>query len=114
MAVARSCERAAAAPPKVVDLVRTLVVRYREEVEAGIANLERQASDPLEQLRLYIGYWEACIGDASAPFCICALLASQLPALPEEVGLEVRWRFRSLSAWLTSVPERGARRRQLH
>lgn len=95
--------------PGKVDLVRTLVARYRKEAEAGMANLERQVSDPLDQLRTYVGYWEACIADASAPFCVCALLASQLPVLPEEVGLEVRAHFRSLSAWLTSVLERGAR-----
>jgi TetR/AcrR family transcriptional repressor of nem operon len=99
--------------PSKVDLVRTLVARYREEAEAGMANLELQVSDPLQQLRLYAGYWEACIADASAPFCICALLAGQLPVLPEEVGLEVRAHFRSLSAWLTSVLERGARHGQL-
>jgi len=99
--------------PSKVDLVRTLVARYREEAEAGMANLELQVSDPLEQLRLYAGYWEACIADASAPFCVCALLAGQLPVLPEEVGLEVRAHFRSLSAWMTSVLERGARRGQL-
>ena len=99
--------------PSKVDLVRTLVARYREEAEAGIATFERQVSDPLEQLRFYTGYWEACIADASAPFCVCALLASQLPVLPEEVGLEVRAHFRSLSAWLTSVLERGARHGQL-
>src|SRR5260370_40770774 len=99
--------------PSKADLVRTLVARYREEVEAGIANLERQVSNPLEQLRFYTGYWEACIADASAPFLVCALLASQLPILPEEVGLEVRAHFRSLSAWLTSVLERAARHGQL-
>lgn len=99
--------------PSKVDLVRALVARYREEAEAGIASFERQVSDPLEQLRFYTGYWETCIADASAPFCVCALLASQLPVLPEEVGLEVRAHFRSLSAWLTSVLERGARYGQL-
>ncbi|MEH2524078.1 MULTISPECIES: TetR/AcrR family transcriptional regulator [unclassified Bradyrhizobium] len=99
--------------PGKVDLVRTLVARYREEAEAGMANLERRVSDPLEQPRFYAGYWEACIADASAPFCVCALLASQLPVLPDEVGLEVRAHFRSLSAWLTSVLERGARHGQL-
>ena len=99
--------------PSKVDLVRTLVARYRKEAEAGMANLELQVSDPREQLRLYAGYWEACIADASAPFCVCALLAAQLPVLPEEVGLEVRAHFRSLSAWLTSVLERGARHGQL-
>ena len=98
--------------PSKVDLVRTLVARYREEAEAGMANLELQAPDPLEQLRSYTGYWEACITDASATFCVCALLASQLPVLPEEVGLEVRAHFKSLSAWLTSVLERGARHGQ--
>ncbi|WP_376702813.1 TetR/AcrR family transcriptional regulator [Mesorhizobium sp. ISC25] len=98
--------------PSKVDLVRTLVARYREEAEAGMANVELHESDPLEQLRIYAGYWEACIADASAPFCICALLASELPVLPEEVGLEVRAHFRSLSAWLTSVLERGARHGQ--
>jgi TetR/AcrR family transcriptional repressor of nem operon len=95
--------------PSKVDLVRTLVAQYREEAEAGIANLERHISDPLEQLRSYTGYWEACIADASAPFCVCALLATQLPVLPEEVAVEVRAHFRSLSAWLTSVLERGQR-----
>jgi TetR/AcrR family transcriptional repressor of nem operon len=99
--------------PSKVDLVRTLVARYREEAEAGMANVERQVSNPLEQLRFYVGYWEACIADASAPFCVCALLASQLPVLPEEVGLEVRAHFRSLSEWLTSVLERGSRHGQL-
>jgi TetR/AcrR family transcriptional regulator, transcriptional repressor for nem operon len=98
--------------PSKVDLARTLVARYREEAEARIASFERQVSDPLEQLRLYTGYWEACIADAGAPFCICALLATQLPVLPQEVGLEVRAHFRSLSAWLTSVLERGARHGQ--
>ena len=99
--------------PTKVDLVRTLVARYREEAAAGMANLELQVSDPLEQLRFYAGYWEACIADASAPFCVCALLASQLPVLPEEVGREVRAHFRSLAAWLASVLERGARHGRL-
>lgn len=100
--------------PTKVDLVRTLVARYRAEAEAGMANLELQSANALEKLRLYVRYWEVCIADATIPFCICALLASQLPVLPEEVGLEVRAHFRSLSDWLTSVLERGARHGQLH
>jgi len=99
--------------PSKVDLVRTLLVRYREEAEAGIANLERDVSDPLEQLRAYTRYWETCIADASAPFCVCALLANELPVLPQEVAVEVRSHFRSLSAWLTSVLERGAQQGRL-
>jgi TetR/AcrR family transcriptional regulator, transcriptional repressor for nem operon len=100
--------------PSKADLVRALVARYRDEAMSGIAQLERQISSPIEQLRSYTSYWEACIADASAPFCVCALLASQLPVLPEEVAVEVRAHFRSLSAWLTSVLERGQRQGVLH
>lgn len=99
--------------PSKADLVRTLVARYREEAEAGIAGLERQISDPAGQLRAYVGYWEACIADASAPFCVCAMLASQIPVLPEEVALEVRTHFRTLSGWLTSIFERGGKQGRL-
>jgi len=97
-----------------VDLVRTLVSRYRAEAEAGLAALERNIPDPRDQLKNYVGYWEGCITDATAPFCVCALLASELPILPEEVALEVRAHFRALSSWLTSVMERGKRKGRLH
>jgi len=99
--------------PTKADLVRTLVSRYREEAVAGLAFLERQTSDPQEQLRSYAGYWAACISDASAPFCVCALLASELPVLPAEVALEVKAHFRALSDWLASVLERGQRAHRL-
>lgn len=93
--------------PSKADLVKTLVVRYREAAEEGIENLARAIPGPLDQLRAYIGYWKACIADASAPFCVCALLANELPVLPEEIALQVRAYFRFLSGWLTSVMERG-------
>jgi len=94
--------------PSKADLVRTLVARYREAAEEGMKNLERAIPDPLARLRAYIDYWKACIGDASAPFCVCALLANELPVLPEEIAAEIRAYFRFLSAWLTAVLEGGA------
>jgi TetR/AcrR family transcriptional repressor of nem operon len=100
--------------PSKVDLVRTLVSRYREEAAAGLAQLESHVSDPAEQLRAYLGFWEKCITDASLSFCVCALLASELPMLPEAVASEVTAHFRFLSAWLTSVLERGAQQGRLH
>jgi TetR/AcrR family transcriptional repressor of nem operon len=93
--------------PSKVDLVKTLLTQYRNETEAGVRYLEQSNPDPLQQLRAYIQFWKTCIGDASAPFCVCALLASELPILPDEVALEVRAYFRFLSGWLTSVFERG-------
>ncbi len=93
--------------PNKVDLVQALVLQHRKATEEGIGNLEHAIADPLEQLRAYIQYWEKCIGDLSAPFCVCALLAGELPILPEVVALEVRSYFRFLSAWMASVLERG-------
>lgn len=93
--------------PTKADLVQVLVERYRQEAREGLAALERHISDPRLQLQHYIGYWENCIGDASAPICVCALLAGELPLLPEGVAAEVRAHFRDLSAWLASVFERG-------
>ena len=93
--------------PSKVDLVRTLLGRYLEETEAGLMQLESAVPLAVDQLRAYVQYWKACIADASAPFCVCALLASELPVLPDEVALEVRAYFRFLSGWLTSVLERG-------
>ncbi|MCJ7996173.1 TetR/AcrR family transcriptional regulator [Rhizobium cremeum] len=93
--------------PAKSDLVRALVARYREEMEAGVAALEREVTDPAAQLRAYAGYWRACIVDDTEPFCVCALLASQIPVLPEDVVVEVRAHFRGLSRWLASVLRRG-------
>jgi len=99
--------------PTKADLVRTLVVRYRQEAEAGMVEMERHIEDPLELLRAYVNYWRTCIADASDPFCVCALLAGELPILPDEVAAEVTAHFRALSAWVTSVLERGVQEGQI-
>ena len=93
--------------PTKVDLVTALLARYRQEAEAGFEGLQSAVADPLDQLRAYIQYWSTCISDASAPFCVCALLASELPALPGDVALAVRAHFRFLSGQIASILERG-------
>jgi TetR/AcrR family transcriptional regulator, transcriptional repressor for nem operon len=95
--------------PSKADLIGTLVTRYRESAEAGIAQIEREVAGPLEQLRFYVGFWERCILDDTAPFCLCALLATQVSILPEEIRGEIRAHFNSFATWLASVLERGAR-----
>jgi TetR/AcrR family transcriptional repressor of nem operon len=90
------------------DLVCAVVSRYRQEALSGLAEIERHVDDPVGRLRSYVDYWRTCIADATHPFCVCALLAAELPSLPEQVANEVAAHFRALSAWLTSVLERGA------
>ncbi|MBB5042936.1 TetR/AcrR family transcriptional regulator [Shinella fusca] len=94
--------------PTKADLVRTLVLRYREDAQSGVAALENSGGQPLDILRTYADHWAKCIEDASRPFCVCAMLASELPSLPPEVATEVTAFFRFLSRWLTAVMERGA------
>lgn len=94
--------------PSKSDLVRVLVARYRQEASDGLAQLEQAVPDPLDQLRAYLGYWERCFADTAAPFCVCALLAGEIPVLPDDVAAEVRAHFRRLADWLTGVFERGA------
>src|SRR4051794_33891679 len=93
--------------PSKVDLVRTLVTQYREEAETGLTQLAAAVPDSPEVLRAYAGHWARCIEDASIPFCVCALLASELPSLPPEVASEVRAYFRFLSSWLAAIMVRG-------
>jgi len=93
--------------PSKVDLVRTVVAQYCEEARAGMAALDRQLNDPLAELNAYIGYWSQCIKDGSSSFCLCAMLAAELPTLPEEIAAEVSGHFRDLSGWLTSLLEKG-------
>lgn len=95
-------------------LVKTVVMLYRQEAREGLASLERQFDDPLSELHAYADYWAGCILSGASPFCICAMLATELPTIPEEVAFEVRAHFRDLSGWLASVLKRGAARGQFH
>lgn len=93
--------------PNKLDLVKTIVVQHRQATAEGIEQLQQAIPDPLGMLRAYIDYWGKCIADLSAPFCVCALLAGELPILPAEVAVEVRAYFRFLSGWMASLLARG-------
>jgi TetR/AcrR family transcriptional repressor of nem operon len=93
--------------PNKVDLVKSIVTQHRQTTADGIAHLQQVIPDPLAQLQAYVQYWEKCIADLSAPFCVCALLAGELPILPGDVAAEVRAYFKFLSGWMASVLERG-------
>ncbi|TWG88890.1 TetR family transcriptional regulator [Cupriavidus gilardii J11] len=100
--------------PSKADLVLTVVKRHREEARAGMAALDAAFDDPLARLRAYADYWTACIREGTASMCICAMLAAELPMIPQEVAAEVRRYFGDLSAWLATVLEEGAKNGQFH
>lgn len=94
--------------PSKAELVQTVLRRYRERGREALVALEMQITDPLARLQAYTEYWEACIRDGTAPFCICAMLGSEMPAIPAPVADEVRGHFSDLATWLTSILEQGA------
>lgn len=100
--------------PTKADLVRTLVRDYRQAVQDGITQINQNMDNAYHILRAYTQYWEVCIADGTAPICICALLASELPILPKDVAAEVQAYFQMLSAWLADVLRRGHEQGTLH
>lgn len=94
--------------PSKADLVRTVVASYRDEVLEGLAALEQGSPDPAVQLTDYVTLMKTCIEDGSRPFCLCGMLAAEMPVLPTEIAHEVRTYFVALSGWLRSVLQRGA------
>jgi len=94
--------------PAKADLARAVVEQSRAAIAEQTRLIEESAFDPMQQLLFYTGYWEKCIADASAPFCVAGMLASELPSLPEELAACVRAHFRDLSRWLETVLTKGA------
>lgn len=96
--------------PAKADLAKAVVEQSRGIIGEQIRMMESEAFDPLRQLQGYTGYWEKCIADASAPFCVAGMLASELDCLPEDLAESVRMHFRDLSRWLETVLTAGAQR----
>lgn len=94
--------------PTKSDLARAVVEQSRAQIVEQTRTLADGAFDPEEQLHMYTGYWEKCIADASAPFCVAGMLASELPTLPSDLTNDVRAHFRDLSNWLEIVLTKGA------
>ena len=93
--------------PTKAHLVLKVVQRYRDVIKMAMEEGARRTSDPLQQLTGYTHYWATCIGDGSMPFCVCAMLASELRTLPAEVGAEITGHFNTLAAWLEDILARG-------
>jgi len=89
--------------PSKVDLVVAAVEQARSAIRAQIEALESGSPVALDQLLMYTGYWERCIADQTAPFCLAAVLAADLPSLPGEVAVAVRGHFVDLTNWLERV-----------
>ncbi|MBD9648738.1 TetR/AcrR family transcriptional regulator [Ensifer sp. ENS09] len=93
--------------PTKADLATAVLARYRKNNRRSVEGLFAAVSDPVARLEAYVGYWEDCIAKQHTPFCIGALLASEIPALPDSVVAQVRGHFSDLSGWLGAAIEDG-------
>ncbi len=100
--------------PSKAQLVRTVVIQHREQMMEGLAQLESRVNDPLKTLNGYAEHWAKCIRTGAPSFCINAMLATEIPTIPEEVAVEVQAHFEALCGWLESVLKKGQSLGQIH
>ncbi|MND25153.1 HTH-type transcriptional repressor NemR [compost metagenome] len=98
--------------PTKAHLASVLLQRYAKQAEDGLNAVSANLPNPTDQLQAYFQHWRSCIVEASEPFCVCAMLASEMELLPEEVALHVRRHFENLGHWLTSVLKAGTEQGQ--
>jgi TetR/AcrR family transcriptional repressor of nem operon len=91
------------------DLAKAVVEHSRAAIRAQAELLADVEPDAQAALRDYAGYWERCIADNSAPFCVAAMLAAELPSLPDDLVVAVRGHFQELADWLTRLLALGVR-----
>jgi len=95
--------------PTKADLAVAVLQQSQANFDADMSLLDASGADALVQMRAYIGYWERCIADDSAPFCVAGMLGAELPALPDEVARAVKAHFDDVAAWLVRVLEAGVK-----
>ena len=95
--------------PAKADLAVAVVEQSRSTIGARALEFESGAVGALAALHGYTAFWERCIADGSASFCLAAVLAAEAPSLPPAVTAAVRAHFADLMAWLTAVLSLGRR-----
>jgi TetR/AcrR family transcriptional repressor of nem operon len=93
--------------PTKTSLVVSVLQAHRKKFIESAETLSLKIEDPLARLQAYVQHWEGCIRDQNRPFCIAALLAAELPSLPEEVRTEVQKHFVELSTFIRKTLEEG-------
>jgi len=93
--------------PTKASLVVAVLKAHRAKLIEATQRLTERVATPIARLQAYVRHWEGCIRDKSEPFCIAALLAAELPSLPEDVRFEVQQHFLELSGWIRATLEEG-------
>ena len=95
--------------PTKAGLVVAVLRRHRARILEGMKALDDQIKNPLIRIKNYFEFWEGCIQDRTLSFCIGALLAAEMPSLPEEIQAEVRLHFSMLTEWFERTLRAGSK-----
>jgi TetR/AcrR family transcriptional repressor of nem operon len=99
--------------PTKAGLVVAVLRRHRARILEGMKALDDQIKNPLIRIKNYFEFWEGCIKDRTLSFCIGALLAAEMPSLPEEIQAEVRLHFSMLTEWFERTLKAGSKARAI-
>jgi TetR/AcrR family transcriptional repressor of nem operon len=100
--------------PSKVDLVVATLKEYRARLVEAAGGLDHTTTDPLQRIKLYVQHWAECVKSNNRPICIAALLSAELPALPQEIQIEVQLHIQYLVSWIRATLKDGARHGTIH
>ncbi len=91
--------------PSKDDLVKVLVVQYREMMARKCDRIAQSEASLDQQLVQFADLYRD--GLEQNQICLCAMLSADFAVLPESIQDEIRAFFQQTEAWLTCVLQRG-------
>lgn len=96
--------------PSKTDLGAAVIDRYAARFDAALAAIAGDpAASSMTMLDYYIEPYQQ-FAETSDRVCLCAALAGEMMALPEELRQRVDRFFKAHQTWLTGILERGSER----
>jgi TetR/AcrR family transcriptional repressor of nem operon len=93
--------------PSKAELGRALVERYGVLFGEALEAIDRQAKEPPEKLRQYVGLYNSVLSNER--MCLCGMLAAEYATLPAPMQEGLKSFFNANERWLTAVLEEGVR-----
>lgn len=94
------------------DLARSVVARYRTDARLGLELVMRTVPSPLEQIERYVSFYDQEF-QGQPRMCLCALLAAEMPTLPEDVRTEVQLFYQEQEKLLADILKAGKQTGQM-
>ena len=93
--------------PSKAELGRVLIERYRVLFGEALEAIDRQAKDPHDKLRRYVGLYNSVLRNDR--MCLCGMLAAEYTTLPGPMQDGLKLFFDANERWLTAALNDGLR-----